>query len=494
MDLDRLEPRAVWARFFELCSIPRPSRHEEAVAAWLIDWAKAHGLEASRDRANNVVIRKAASPGHEGARGLILQAHLDMVAQKTPDSSHDFFRDPIRPRLDPADPAWLRAEGTTLGADDGIGVAMALAALEDERLVHGPLECLFTTDEEDGMSGARAVGAGALQGSLLLNLDGEDSGELTIGCAGAIRANAELSAPALTAPSGWQAFEASVDGLLGGHSGVDIDKGRANASLALLRLLSRAALPFRLLSFEGGTAANAIPRGAHATIALAPGAAGPFAAAFGREAASLKTELGAADPGFSAALAPVESPGTLFGLDESSSAGIVSLLAGLPNGLLAMEPDMPGLVRSSLNLGRISSRIEAGAFELSVLVMARSSSDTELEAIAKDVESRLDSAARSGWRVLRTRPAEGPAWTPDPTSPLLAEAKVAYRALFGAEPKVTATHGGLECALFRPRFPSWDMVSIGPTIRFPHSPDEAVETASVASSYRFLLELVKRLA
>lgn len=494
MDLDRLEPRAVWAHFFELCSIPRPSRQEGAIAEWLVAWAAARGLEASRDKANNVVIRKAASKGRSGSRGLILQAHLDMVAQKASGSAHDFSRDPIRPLIDPADPAWLRADGTTLGADDGIGVAMALAVLEDKRLVHGPLECLFTTNEEDGMSGARAVESGALAGSLLLNLDGEDSSELTIGCAGSIRANAELSAPALAVPSGWLAFEASVGGLLGGHSGVDIDKGRANASLALLRLLSRPALPLRLASFSGGTAANAIPREARALIALPPGAAAPFAAAFEREAAALKAELGPADPGFSAALAPVESPNALFALDEASSAGILSLLAALPNGLVAMEPDMPGLVRSSLNLGRVSSHVEAGSFELSVLAMARSSSDAELEAIAKEVESRLDSAARSGWRVLRTRPSEGPAWTPDPGSPLLAEAKAAYRELFGADPKVTSTHGGLECALFRPRFPSWDMVSLGPTIRFPHSPDEAVRIESVAASYRFLLALAKRLA
>jgi dipeptidase D len=494
VSLKSLEPRAVWARFSDICAVPHPSHHEEALAAWLLAWAQAKGLEARVDSAHNVVIKKPASRGKKASRGLILQAHIDMVPQRASGSSHDFEADPIVPRLDPKDPAWLVATGTTLGADDGVGVAMALALLQEPKLVHGPLECLFTTNEEDGMSGALAVGAGSLSGSLLLNLDGEDDGELTIGCAGSIRTNAELSAPALSLPAGYACLEASVTGLLGGHSGVDIDKGRANASLALARLLGRPGLPLRLASIAGGTAANAIPREARAVVAVHSASVGAFRLAFEKEAAALKAELGSFDPDFAASLAPYESPNSFYALGEEQSASILAVLGGLPNGLQAMEPDMPGLVRSSLNLGRLSSHIEAGVLALSVLVMVRSSSDEEKEALAKAVESRLDGAAATGWRVLRKRPAVSPAWTPNPESPLLALATGCYREVFGKDPKVTSTHGGLECALFKPRFPDWDMVSLGPKILYPHSPDERIEIASVERSYRFLRELVARLA
>jgi len=494
MNPNTLEPRAVWARFFDICAIPHPSHHEEALSAWLLAWAQGRGLEAKVDGAHNVVVRKPASPGREKARGLILQAHIDMVPQKASGSSHDFETDPIVPRLDPADPAWLVATGTTLGADDGVGVAMALAILEDSELVHGPLECLFTTDEEDGMSGALGLETGALRGSLLLNLDGEDDGEITIGCAGSIRTSAELSAPALALPSGYALFGASVSGLLGGHSGADIDKGRANASLALVRLLGRAGVPLRLASIEGGTAANAIPREARAVVAVRSASVDAFRLAFEKEAAALKAELGAADPNFAAALSPYESPNALSALDEERSASILAALSGLPNGLQAMEPDMPGLVRTSLNLGRLSSRAEAGVIALSVLVMVRSSSDGEKEALARAVESRLDSAAKTGWRVLRKRLAVGPAWAPNPASAFLALAKGCYGEVFGKAPRVASTHGGLECALFKPRFPNWDMISVGPMILFPHSPDERIEIASVGRSYRFVKELVGTLA
>jgi dipeptidase D len=494
MNPKSLEPRTVWARFFDICAIPHPSHHEEALSAWLLAWAQGKGLEAAVDGAHNVIIRKPASRGKKDSRGLILQAHIDMVSQKASGSSHDFETDPIVPRLDPKDPAWLIATGTTLGADDGVGVAMALAILEDPKLVHGPLECLFTTNEEDGMSGAQDLETGALRGSLLLNLDGEDDGEITIGCAGSIRTNAELSAPAFTLPSDYASFEASVSGLLGGHSGADIDKGRANASLALVRLLGRAGVPLRLASIEGGTAANAIPREARAVVSVHAASVDAFKLAFEREAKALKAELGAADPNFAAVLAPHVSPNALFALEEKESASILAVLGGLPNGLQAMEPDMPGLVRTSLNLGRLSSRIEAGVLALSALVMVRSSSDEEKEALAQKVESRLDSAAARGWRVLRKRPAVGPAWAPNPKSLLLATAKGCYGEVFGKAPKVASTHGGLECALFKPRFPDWDMISVGPKILYPHSPDERIEIASVERSYRFVRELVGRLA
>jgi dipeptidase D len=495
MDASDLEPRTVWNHFFTICSIPHPSHHEEALGTALLAWAQARGIRATRDGAGNVVMRKPASPGKERAPGVILQAHLDMVPQAASGSGHDFTRDPIRPRLDPADPAWLVATGTTLGADNGIGVAMCMAILEDGALAHGPLECLFTTNEEDGMSGARAIAPDLLSGSVLLNLDGEDDAELTIGCAGAIRTSSELWYPAATPPAGLAWFGASVGGLLGGHSGVDIDKGRANATLALVGLLAKTRARLYIASIDGGTAANAIPREARAVVGIAADQAASFQASFAAGATAVRIALGDKDPGFSAALTPLDGSGRpARSLDPVGSESMLAVLGALPNGLVAMEPDMPGLIRTSLNLGQLSgSTSEGGRFRLDAMVMVRSSSDAEKESLASTAEKRLAGAVDHGWNVSQKRPAESPAWSPNPSSPLLALAKATYRELFGKDPRVTSTHGGLETGLFRPRFPSWDMISLGPTIRYPHSPDERVDTASVARSYRFVRELLARL-
>jgi len=494
MDLNDLEPRTVWQHFFTICSIPHPSHHEQALGAKLLAWAQERGIESRMDAAGNIVMRKPASPGKEGARGIILQAHLDMVPQAASGSGHDFLRDPIRPRLDPANAGWLVATGTTLGADNGIGVAMAMALLEDGALERGPLECLFTINEEDGMSGARAIETDALSGSLLLNLDGEDDAELTIGCAGAIRTVAQLSRQTDPIPHGLTWFEASTKGLLGGHSGVDIDKGRANATLALVNLLARTREPFFLASITGGTAANAIPREARAVIGLAAGQTESFRETFEAEASKLRIALGDKDPGFTASLEPLAgmaSPGLALG--PSGTESMLAVLGALPNGLVAMEPDMPGLIRTSLNLGQLSGTVAGDRFRLDTIVMVRSSSDEEKENLGTIVEKRLSGATEHGWRVVQSRPAESPAWTPNPASPLLAKTREVYRELFGKDPRVTSTHGGLETGLFRPRFPAWDMISLGPNIRYPHSPDERLETASVARSYRFVRELISRL-
>ncbi|HPM72090.1 MAG TPA: beta-Ala-His dipeptidase [Spirochaetales bacterium] len=494
MHIDELQPRSVWKRFFDICAIPHPSHREAALADALMRWAAEHGIEAKRDEAGNVAMSRPAVFGMEDHPGVILQAHLDMVPQKAAESGHDFERDPIRPRLDPKNPAWLVADGTTLGADDGIGVAMALALLEDHELRSGRLECLFTVNEEDGMSGARAIEPGFVTGSLLLNLDGEDEAELTIGCAGAVRTIAELSIPATAAPDGLAWFEAAVDGLLGGHSGVDIDKGRANATLALVGILARTRAELRIASISGGTAANAIPREARAIVGVEAARAAEFRAAFQSEATAARIALGDKDPGLAAALAPIAVK-PAASLAPKDAASMLTMLGALPNGLVAMEPDMPGLVRTSLNLGKAEGAVAPGTdrFRLETLVMIRSSSDDEKEALAATVERRLAGVAEHGWAVEQRRPAVSPAWSPDPGSPLLGKAVAVYRELFGKDPRVTSTHGGLETGLFRPRFPSWDMLSLGPTIRYPHSPDERVEIASVERSYRFARELVSRL-
>ncbi|OHD22243.1 MAG: hypothetical protein A2Y38_21485 [Spirochaetes bacterium GWB1_59_5] len=494
MDMHALEPRSVWTHFFTICSIPHPSHYEKALGTELLSWAHARGIHAVMDSAGNVIMKKPASAGKEGARGVILQAHLDMVPQAMTGSAHDFTRDPIRPRLDPVNSGWLVATGTTLGSDNGIGVAMAMAILEDDTLAHGPLECLFTTNEEDGMDGARAIEQGPLTGELLLNLDGEDDAELTIGCAGAIRTAAVLARPAQVVPQQFAWFEASVSGLLGGHSGVDIDKGRANATLALVGLLAKSREPLSLASISGGTAANAIPREARALIGLAMDRVNAFQNEFHSEATALRIALGDRDPGFTASLEPQTAEASpRQALAPADTEALFAVLGALPNGLVAMEPDMPGLIRTSLNLGRLSGSVAAGQFKLDTLVMVRSSSDTEKEGLGATVEKRLAGAADHGWSVSQSRPSVTPAWTPNSASPLLAETKTVYRELFGKDPRVTSTHGGLETGLFRPRFPAWDMISIGPNIRYPHSPDERVEIASVARSYRFVRELLTRL-
>lgn len=492
MDIATLEPRDVWRHFMTICSIPHPSHHEEALANAIVTWARDKGLSTNTDAAHNVVIRKTASPGKERSPGIILQAHLDMVPQAASSLGHDFTKDPIRPRIDPADPAWITATGTTLGADNGIGVAMALGILEDSSIVHGPLECLFTTDEEDGMSGARAVEPGMLSGKILLNLDGEDDNELTIGCAGSIRTSAELSHPTEPVGIGQSWFEVIVSGLLGGHSGVDIDKGRANATLILARLIATSGIPCSLASMSGGTAANAIPREARAVIGIGAGEEKSLRSAMEKEAAVIKAELEATDPGLVVNIAAAATP-THRMLGQAGTRSLLSVLLGMPNGLIAMEPDMPDLIRTSLNLGTLSGNTTGELFTLATMTLVRSSSDTDKEALGKRLESALESASTMGWTVSHKRQAESPAWSPNTASPLLKQCKEVYSTLFGSAPRVSSTHGGLETGLFRPKFPSWDQISLGPTIRYPHSPDERVEIASVARSYRFVVELLKRL-
>lgn len=492
MEILSLQPEAVWERFAAFCAVPHPSHHEEAIGKAVLSWAKEHGIASKIDAAGNVALYQAASAGKEKAPAVILQAHLDMVPQKAATSAHDFEKDPIRPRLDPADHDWVIATDTTLGADNGIGVAMAMALMIDPERSSGPLSCLFTINEEDGMSGARAIEPGFVSGNILLNLDNEDIEELTIGCAGAIRSKALLSRTADTCPKGLTWFQADIGGLLGGHSGVDIDKGRANATLALAGLLAESRKPLYMASLSGGTAANAIPRDASALVGLSSNHADAFKAAFAKAASALGVALGNKDPGLKATLS-LSDDQPVLALGPEGSASLLQMLGTLPNGLRAMEPDMPGLIRTSLNLGQLVAKIQGADFIVDTMVMIRSSSDEEKSELAAIVEARLDEASRQGWSVKRSRPAESPAWSPNNASPLLAKAKDVYKELFGHYPKVASTHGGLEPGLFRPRFPEWDMVSFGPTIRFPHSPDERVNVASVESSYRFLKRLVASL-
>ncbi len=478
-----LEPAALWSIFAFICALPHPSRGEGGLAEAIVARERSRGLEAFRDEAGNVIIRAPATPGMEGRRILILQAHLDMVAQAGEGVAHDFARDPIRPRIDPADPAWLRASGTTLGADNGIGIAAALALAESRDLPHGPLELLLTLCEEDGMDGARGFKPGTLRGDILVNLDSESDREICIGCAGGARVASTLAMPASAAAGDW--LEVRVDGLLGGHSGVDIHLGRGNALRELASIL-RAAGPCRLAAFEGGSAANAIPRSARAVVALPGAARAAWEAALRDAAKARKAALGDADPGLEVSVATAASGGPALG--DADSARALDLLLALPNGVLAMSAAIPGLTGNSCSLGVARLAPDGkGGLALETKALARSESDASKERTVLEIERLFREA---GGSCERSSPS--PAWTPDPTSPLLGIAKAVYREAFGSDCEIRATHGGLETGLFRPLFPGWDMISIGPTIRYPHSPDEAVETASVARFWRLLAGIAAR--
>ncbi len=482
-----LEPSALWDNFRFLCSIPHPSHHETALSDALLSWAAARGIRCERDEEGNLVMRAPAAPGCEGRPGIVLQAHLDMVPQARAGSAHDFFKDPVRPGIDPADPDWVIADGTTLGADDGMGVAAAMAMLEDGSVKRGPLECLFTVNEEDGMSGARGLKPGLLSGKYLINLDGEDADEITIGCAGMLRVASEAAFKATVPPAGYAWLELGVSGLLGGHSGVDIHLGRANAIMAIARVLAACPAEGRLLAvLEGGGAANAIPREARAIVGVP--AAGSHACRLAMKARmdALAGDFARADPGIAFSLSEAEPPAACLSAELTDQ--VLATLLTLPDGCLKMEPTMPDITRSSSNLGTIALGPEDGRMVLRSLALVRSSVEADKQRLGAGVEEAFAALGASS-----RRPSESPSWKPEPTSLILSLAVDEYRKAFGEAPKLLSTHAGLECGVFRPVYPDWEMISIGPTIKFPHSPDERVSVASVRKFWRFLTALVSRL-
>jgi len=487
MMLQNLQPDRLWKHFESICAIPHPSHHEGALSGWLHQQAQALGLESKRDLFGNVLVRKPASRGRERRPGIIMQAHMDMVGQARSGSQHNFARDPITPRLHPENPAWLCATDTTLGADNGIGVAAMLCYMEDNTLEHGPLELFFTTNEEDGMTGASSIPSTLLKGSYLLNLDGEEIDEFTIGCAGTIRSSAVLHLNDTDIPENHDWFVLRVEGLLGGHSGMDINRGRGHASMLLCRLLEASVGEYRIATLTSGDTASAIPREAVALVGIPHWTSQDWQADLQAEARHIAGELDDTDPGFNMIIKPCQPP--LRALDSEESRILIDLLRSLPNGLIAMEPDMPNAVRSSSNLGILKLSHEApGATFLETMCLIRSSSDAEKTAIADQIEDLLFKAG-----ATTKRPVNSPAWTPEPKSPLLATASRCYQQLFGKLPGITATHAALECGLFRPLYPDWDMLSLGPLIRNPHSPDEMVHIESVDRFWRLLQSIVENL-
>ncbi len=477
-----LHPKAVWEQFDAITRIPRPSKKEERIIDFLINFAQINSLEWQRDEIGNVVIRKPATAGYEDRPTIILQSHMDMVCEKNNDVDFDFDNDPIRTVVDGE---WVRAEGTTLGADCGIGMAAAMALLLDEEAAHGPLEALFTVDEETGLTGAFNLGEGMLTGKYLLNLDSEDEGEIFIGCAGGIDTLATYSVAYESAPKNYTFYRVDVSDLKGGHSGDDINKGRANSNKIVARLLLIAQDEFegRMSYFDGGNLRNAIPREAYAIVGVPSRLKDAFEARATRFIAEVKDEFSITEPDMRIALS--DMPQVEDVLDMASQCNLLGALVGVPNGVIAMSAAIEGLVETSTNL----ASVKFASRESVVVTTSQRSSVESAKLYAKQaVESVF---LLSGADVVHS---DGyPGWAPDPNSHLLKCAVECYERLFGKEPKVKAVHAGLECGLFLEKYPHLEMISFGPTLRGVHSPDERLEISTVDKFWQHLKEIVKSL-
>ncbi len=469
-----LEPGIVWNHFATLCETPRASKQEARLRRHLEEWAVARGLATTVDAAGNLLIRKPASAGREHLPGVILQAHLDMVCQNNADTPHDFSRDPIRPtRRD----GWLLAEGTTLGADNGIGVALMLAVLEDGDLQHGPIEALFTVDEEAGMGGARGLAAGLLQGRLMLNLDTEEWGEFYLGCAGGLDVNVERSAVPEAMPSGHAGWRIELRGLRSGHSGVNIHEERGNAIKLLVRVLRdlETRLPLRLSSLQGGTARNALPREAVVIVALPVARQGELARYLADWEKCLQQEFAGIESGITLCCSP--GAGIEDVLPPSEQAIWLASLHAAPHGVRRMSRQVPGVVETSNNLGMVALAANGGSCNF----MVRSLLDSGSTALADEIVSLF---ALSG--TMAEKAGYYPGWAPNPASRLLALCQSVYRREFKGESSVQVIHAGLECGIIGAKYPGLDIVSFGPTIRGAHAPGESVDILSVDRSWRLL--------
>lgn len=472
-DFTALKPALVWKHFAAICNIPHPSHHEEKIRQYVVDFAKAQGLEHLVDEANNVYVRKSATAGMENRKGIVIQAHLDMVPQKNNDKVFDFENDPIEAYIDGE---WVTANGTTLGADNGIGAAAILAVLEDNTLVHGPVEALFTATEETGMDGAFGLKGGLLQGDILLNLDSETEGELYVGCAGGLDANITLPYTAEAAPAGYVAYAVEVKGLKGGHSGIQIGYQRANANRELFRLLNHSACDLRLAAVDGGGLRNAIPREATAVVLVAQADIATFEAEVAAFEKTLIAEFANIEDSISIKATATAAPAEVIPACVASK--LAKAVIGAPNGVVKMSVEMEGLVQTSSNLARVVSNGEC----VKIQCLLRSSVNSEKHALGEAIKGVFELA---GATVELSGDYDG--WKPNMESPILHTMLASYESLYGVKPAVMAIHAGLECGIIGGKYEGLDMISFGPTICFPHSPDEKVEIASVDKFYSFLL-------
>lgn len=478
MEKKDLQPAVVFHYFEEVCQVPRPSKKEEKIRAYLLEFAKKHGLAAKTDEAGNVLIEKPASAGKENLKTVVLQSHMDMVCEKNKDTEHNFETDPIQTYVDGE---WLRAKGTTLGADNGIGIATQLAVLASEDIEHGPIQCLFTVDEETGLTGAFALKEGFMNGDILINLDSEDEGELFIGCAGGAGTTAQFPCPMTAAPEGYFFFRVAVKGLTGGHSGDDINKNRANANKLLNRFLVQLMEKYdlRLCEIDGGNLHNAIPREVHAVCAVPMKDKESVRVDLNVYLSEVENEFAVTEPNLVMELES-ESPRAEVMEQEAMKKFLLSLYA-VHNGVYAMSQDIPGLVETSSNLASVKQRDG----KIVVVTSQRSS----ILSSRKDMSQMVAAAFLLGGAEVTT--GDGyPGWKPNPNSEVLQIAVESYKRLFATEPKIKAIHAGLECGLFLEKYPSLDMVSFGPTLRGVHSPDERMLIPTVDKFWRHLLDVL----
>ncbi|WP_340110889.1 aminoacyl-histidine dipeptidase [Maribellus mangrovi] len=480
--LSTLQPQPLFDYFEDICQVPRPSKKEEQIRAFLLDFANKNGLQSKTDKAGNVLILKPATSGMEKAPTVILQTHMDMVCEKNSDKIFDFDTDPIEPLI--AD-GWVKANGTTLGADCGIGIAAQMAVLTSKEIKHGPIECLITVDEETGLTGAFALEKGFLSGDILLNLDSEDEGEIFIGCAGGVDTLAHFNYQQETVPNDAIALKISVSGLLGGHSGDDIHKNRGNANKILNRFLWNFSKQFalRLSEFNGGNLRNAIAREAFGVFTISKNQKDEVLKAFNKLAAEIKHEFEFSEPKLQIACKETELPQTI--MDKETQDKLLDAIYGCPHGVLEMSTRMEGMVETSTNLASVKF---IGDQKILVTTSQRSELESRKYYAAESVKAVFSLA---GAHVTHS---DGyPGWAPNPDSDVVKTTVESYKKLFGNEPIVRSIHAGLECGLFLEKYPHLDMVSFGPTIKGAHSPDERLDIATTDKFWKHLVDVLESL-
>ena len=480
-----LKPARVWHWFGEIMQIPRPSKHEERISAFLVNWGKEHGLETKSDKLGNVLMRKPATKGYEKSPMVCLQAHMDMVCEKNSSKKFDFMKDPIQPVLDGG---WLTADGTTLGADDGIGVAAILAILEDGKLQHPALEALITVDEETGLTGAAGLSKSWLKSEILLNFDDEDEGEYCIGCAGGIDTTVEMDYKLVAAPKGHKAFRLKVSGLKGGHSGDDINRGRGCANKLINRILWEGTYKqgMRLATIDGGNLRNAIAREAEAVVSVPADKVRAFKAMVTQMGKAMIFEFRSTEPDMEFELRDIDMPKKV--IDKETQEKLVNVLYACAHGVLAMSREIENFVETSTNLASIKMAPGKAGGVIKIATSQRSSVESAKMAAAAKIEATF--------RLAGARVSHGdgyPGWTPNPDSRVLKVGVEVYKKMYGKEPIVRAIHAGLECGLIGQKYPQMDMISYGPTLRGVHSPDERIEIKTVEMFWNQTLEILKKL-
>lgn len=483
MEVKDLKPALIWQCFDEITKVPRPSCHEEQIREYLLEFARKHNINAKTDAVGNVVMSKGATKGHENAPVVVLQAHMDMVAEKNGDVNHDFMKDPIATYVDGE---WVKARGTTLGADNGIGMAAALAVMIDDTLEHGPVEALFTINEEIGLEGAQNLGADMITGKILINLDSEDDGEIFVGCAGGIDTTAVFTYNRSVSPENFSYFKVKVSGLLGGHSGGDIHLGRANANKIIARFIWECSKKWdvEVSVISGGNLRNAIPREAESVFGVHSEHGEEIARFFEKYSAEIRNEYKGVEPCMELAVESVERPE--YCIDSTTSLALVRALYSAPHGVMSMSRDIEGLVETSTNLAAVKME---GDNKIKVTTSQRSSVESRKNDIAGQVEAHFELA---GAHVTHS---DGyPGWAPNMDSEIMKISAEAYEELFNVKPAIKAIHAGLECGLFLAKYPHLDMVSFGPTMTGVHSPDEQLLIPTVDKFWKHLVLVLEKVA